>query len=237
MAKFKNEKGLTLIELLITISVLAVVSAIALPVINNVVASSNSNAAVQTQSDVTDFITKYNAAGETLYAAGVFSGYVDADGDNTIDANELVDTLTIDTGKFSVSVAGTSDTVGGSYTNGGVTGATVALATGGGPAPVVEGYVADLSAYTFSASVAFMGGSTSATWSASAPVLITFPSSSQYTFVSLSGAQAIISDAAMFGAMSYNPDNTALYYGGQMELRYLSAEPTTGSGAQILPLN
>jgi prepilin-type N-terminal cleavage/methylation domain-containing protein len=132
MAKFKNDKGLTLIELLITIAVLAVVSAIALPVISNVVSSSNSNAAVQTQGDVNDFISKYNAAGETLYANGVFSGYVDTDGDNTIDSNELIDTLAIDTGKFAVSAAGTSDVVGGTYTTKGITAATISLAASGG---------------------------------------------------------------------------------------------------------
>jgi prepilin-type N-terminal cleavage/methylation domain-containing protein len=133
MAKFKNEKGLTLIELLITIAVLAVVSAIALPVINNVVSSSNSNAAAQTQSDVNDFITKYNAAGEVLVSADgrTLQGYVDTDGDNTIDANELIDTLTIDA-KFSFSAAGTSDSVGGSYATRSITGATVGLSSGGG---------------------------------------------------------------------------------------------------------
>jgi prepilin-type N-terminal cleavage/methylation domain-containing protein len=140
MAKFKNEKGLTLIELLITIAVLAVVSAIALPVINNVVSSSNSNAAAQTQSDVNDFIAKYNAAGEVLFSSSVttgavLSGYVDTDGDNNIDANELVDTLTIDTAKFSVSAAGTSDNVGGSYTAKGVSGATITLASATTTAP------------------------------------------------------------------------------------------------------
>ena len=103
MMKFNREEGLTLIELLITISVLAIVSAIALPVINNVVSSSNSNALAQTQSDVADFVAKYNAAGAVSYAgSGVFQGYVDTDGDNTVDSNELVDTLTIDQGKFSV---------------------------------------------------------------------------------------------------------------------------------------
>jgi prepilin-type N-terminal cleavage/methylation domain-containing protein len=140
MAKFKNDKGLTLIELLITIAVLAVVSAIALPVINNVVSSSNSNAAAQTQSDVTDFITKYNAAGEVLVSADgrTLQGYVDTDGDNTIDSNELIDTLTIDA-KFSFSAAGTSDNVGGSYAARGITGATVGLASSGTLNPPAAG--------------------------------------------------------------------------------------------------
>lgn len=131
MAGFKNDKGLTLIELLITISVLAIVSAIALPVINNVVSSSNSNAAAQTQGDVDDFITKYNAAGETLFAGSELSGYVDTNGDNIIQAGEKIDTLTIDS-KFSISVTGTSDNVGGSYTTDGVTAAAIAGGSGSG---------------------------------------------------------------------------------------------------------
>jgi prepilin-type N-terminal cleavage/methylation domain-containing protein len=134
MAKFKNEKGLTLIELLITIAVLAVVSAIALPVINNVVSSSNSNAAVQTQSDVNDFIAKYNAAGETLLSTDgrTLQGYVDTDGDNTIDSNELVDTLSIDS-KFAVQfpMTSSSDSVGGSYTSDGIVPPVITLASGG----------------------------------------------------------------------------------------------------------
>jgi prepilin-type N-terminal cleavage/methylation domain-containing protein len=101
MMKFNREEGLTLIELLITISVLAIVSAIALPVINNVVSSSNSNALAQTQSDVNDFVAKYNAAGAVSIYGSTFTGYVDTDGDNQVDSNEVVDTLTLDS-KFSV---------------------------------------------------------------------------------------------------------------------------------------
>ena len=105
MMKFNREEGLTLIELLITISVLAIVSAIALPVVNNVVSSSNSNALAQTNSDISDFTAKYNAAGAvqiTVDTNGntILSGYVDTDGDNAIDSNELIDTLTIDGTKF-----------------------------------------------------------------------------------------------------------------------------------------
>ena len=96
MMKFNREEGLTLIELLITISVLAIVSAIALPVINNVVSSSNSNALAQTQSDVADFVAKYNAAGAVAFDGFTFTGFVDTDGDNTVDGNEVVDTLTLD---------------------------------------------------------------------------------------------------------------------------------------------
>ena len=107
MMKFNREEGLTLIELLITISVLAIVSAIALPVINNVVSSSNSNALAQTQSDVADFVAKYNAAGAVAFdGMSTFTGYVDTDGDNQVDGNEVIDTLTIDTNKFFVNGMG-----------------------------------------------------------------------------------------------------------------------------------
>ena len=118
MMKFNREEGLTLIELLITISVLAIVSAIALPVVNNVVSSSNSNALVQTQSDVADFVAKYNAAGAVEVQVSptndvTFRGFVDTDGDNQIDyATEVVDTLTIDGSKFTVQAMGNTPVYG-----------------------------------------------------------------------------------------------------------------------------
>lgn len=136
MAKFKNDKGLTLIELLITIAVLAVVSAIALPVINNVVAASNSNAYNQTIKDAQTFIDKYSKAGIVAYdgLTNAFKGYVDTDSDNIIDANELVDTLTLDA-KYSATATG-SATVGGLYSTGGVTAATIIVSSGSAaPAP------------------------------------------------------------------------------------------------------
>jgi prepilin-type N-terminal cleavage/methylation domain-containing protein len=148
MAKFKNDKGLTLIELLITISVLAVVSAIALPVINNVVASSNSNALNQTIKDANDFINKYSKSGVVAYdgLTKTFQGYVDTDGDNTIDSNELIDTLTLDANKFAATVTGTSPSLGGSYTNGGVTGATITIA---GSAPAASTIVTYSAGYMY----------------------------------------------------------------------------------------
>lgn len=127
MMKFNREEGLTLIELLITISVLAIVSAIALPVINNVVTSSNSNALTQSQTDATNFLEKHNAAGETIVSGNVLSGYVDTNGDNTIQAGEKVDSLSIDTNKFAVTPTGTSDAVGGSYAADGVSAVAIAF--------------------------------------------------------------------------------------------------------------
>jgi prepilin-type N-terminal cleavage/methylation domain-containing protein len=151
MAKFKNDKGLTLIELLITIAVLAVISAIALPIINNVVSASNSNALNQTIKDASDFINKYSKSGVVAYdgLTKTFSGYVDTDGDNTIDANEKIDTLTLDADKFAATVTGTSPSVGGSYSNGGVTGTTVTAANGGTIAPPVSTVVTYSAGYAY----------------------------------------------------------------------------------------
>ncbi len=103
MMKFNREEGLTLIELLITIAVIAIVAAIAVPVVSNVVANSNTNALAQTNSDVVDFVTKYNNSGVVDWdGTGVLKGYVDLNGNNIIDTNELVESLTIDTTKFEV---------------------------------------------------------------------------------------------------------------------------------------
>lgn len=133
MFKHQDEKGLTLIELLITISVLAVVSAIALPVINNVVTSSNSNAYNQTLKDAQAFLDRYGNSGVVLYdGLQTLSGYIDKDGDNSIDADEKIDTLTLDS-KYAMSVTG-SASIGGSYSNGGVTAVTITTSTGGSSA-------------------------------------------------------------------------------------------------------
>lgn len=126
MKQFRSDRGLTLVELLITIAVLAIVSAIALPVINNVVAASNSNAYYQTIKDADAFINKYSKSGVIAYdgLTSTFTGYIDTDGDNVIDANEKIDTLTLDS-KYSVTPTG-SASLGGSYTNGGVNSAVIA---------------------------------------------------------------------------------------------------------------
>jgi len=98
-----GQEGLTLIELLITIAVLAVVAAIAIPVVTNVVASSNTNAAAQTQSDIEDFITDGNKAGIVIWdGTRTFESYVDLNGDNVIDADEKTSELIVED-KFSIS--------------------------------------------------------------------------------------------------------------------------------------
>lgn len=115
MMKFNREEGLTLIELLITIAVLAIVAAIAVPVVTNVVSSTNDRALAQTNSDVADFVSKYNNTGVVAFdsANQTFYGYVDLNGDNTIAgvdftagtyaSSELIEELSVDGGQFTTS--------------------------------------------------------------------------------------------------------------------------------------
>lgn len=113
-----NQEGLTLIELLVTIAVLAIVAAIAVPVVTNVVGSTNDRAAEQTQSDITDFVDKYKKAGAYTYSDGVFSGYVDLNGDGNATNDEKMEELVVDTDKFTITPDGDtppSDTSGNLY--------------------------------------------------------------------------------------------------------------------------
>jgi len=101
MMKFNREEGLTLIELLITIAVLAIVAAIAIPVVTNVVNSTEDRAVAQTQSDVDDFVAKYNNVGAFSYteATQTFEGYVDLNGDGST-TGEKIEELVIDLDTF-----------------------------------------------------------------------------------------------------------------------------------------
>jgi type IV pilus assembly protein PilA len=126
---FKNEKGLTLIELLITIAVIAIVAAISIPVITNVIESSRTSSAGSMEAQVNAFIEKYAESGEVAYDAATqtFTGFVDLDGNGVIsNPAEIIETFTVDAGQFSVTVdsatAPTSATVtAGGGTTGGAT--------------------------------------------------------------------------------------------------------------------
>lgn len=110
MFKFNREEGLTLIELLITIAVLAVVAAIAVPVVTNVVSSTNERAGAQTTADIKKFIEKYETVGGITFdtVSQTFTGYVDLNGDGIGSANEKIEALTIDS-KFTVEQYGDTD--------------------------------------------------------------------------------------------------------------------------------
>lgn len=66
----KNESGLTLVELLVTFGVLAIVSALALPVINNVVRSAELAAKTEETKVAIDFVNRWDNAGADLIIAG-----------------------------------------------------------------------------------------------------------------------------------------------------------------------
>lgn len=105
MMKFNREEGLTLIELLITIAVIAIVAAISIPVITNVISSSETNAAASMDAQVDAFAQKYDTAGTLSYnsATQTFTGSVDLNGDGDVDDNgETIETFTVDATQFTV---------------------------------------------------------------------------------------------------------------------------------------
>ena len=120
MALKKNDKGLTLIELLITIAVIAIVAAISVPVITNVIADSRTNSAAAMQEQAQAFIDKYESSGDWSFdtASQTFLGGIDEDGNGTVTLGtvaspgaEVIDTLAVDAGQFTATVAGTTATV------------------------------------------------------------------------------------------------------------------------------
>lgn len=104
--KRMGQEGLTLIELLITIAVIAVVAAISIPVITNVISSSETNAAASMNAQVDSFLEKYTQSGNVEFdGTDTFTAWVDLNGDGTFDSPaEVIETFTVDTTQFTVTV-------------------------------------------------------------------------------------------------------------------------------------
>jgi prepilin-type N-terminal cleavage/methylation domain-containing protein len=151
MHKKKGEKGLTLIELLVTIAVIAIVAAISVPVISNVVGSSRDNAAAVMQKQVDSFVAKYDKAGKAQYIENVaagsgaksnkrLTGFVDLNGDGDYaDENELVETFVVGD-EYDIAVSGTTTLEGEVNTVDDITASTVTSAGGSANAPSAAGF-------------------------------------------------------------------------------------------------
>jgi prepilin-type N-terminal cleavage/methylation domain-containing protein len=123
----KNEKGLTLIELLITIAVIAIVAAISIPVITNVIESSRTSSAASMQAQVDAFVDRYDEAGQLNYdpTTQTFTGSVDLNADGQFSTDEVIETFTVDAGQFAVTAANGVYTVAGGAGSTGGTQATL----------------------------------------------------------------------------------------------------------------
>jgi prepilin-type N-terminal cleavage/methylation domain-containing protein len=94
----RGKEGLTLIELLVTIAVIAIVAAISVPVISNVVGSARTNAVSSMQEQANTFIDKYLDSGQVTYNSTdqTFAGFVDLDGNGDYaGANERIAELVV----------------------------------------------------------------------------------------------------------------------------------------------
>jgi prepilin-type N-terminal cleavage/methylation domain-containing protein len=115
MMKFNREEGLTLIELLITIAVIAIVAAISVPVITNVIGASEDNAAAAMNEQLAQFINEGEDSGQVSYvdATQTFTITLDTTGDGSFDdaGDTVLKTLTVDTDRFTVNIAAAEATV------------------------------------------------------------------------------------------------------------------------------
>jgi type IV pilus assembly protein PilA len=252
MALKKNDKGLTLIELLITIAVIAIVAAISVPVITNVSADSRTNSASAMQEQAQAFIDKYEASGEWSFdtASQTFLGGIDEDGNGTVALGsvaspgaEVIDTLAVDAGQFTATVAGTTATV---VAAGGTNNA------GGAPAFDVTGKSLNLQGIPNTQNSEWNGGpgqgdgiDIASSWSASTPVLVTYSSDwtngVYYAFLTVSDAEFSIDyyDLSGFSEVDlvYSTFNTNGANGdGITTFTHYTANPLAGP-ANKLPIN
>jgi prepilin-type N-terminal cleavage/methylation domain-containing protein len=129
--KFLQEnKGLTLIELLITIAVLAIVAAIAIPTVNNVINSADDRTLVQVNETVDQFLDRFSEGGTFLYSdtgesfngidmpEKTFLGLIDLNGDGQLSSDEVIAELTLDNKWMPVNSVG--DRIDRAIPNGGV---------------------------------------------------------------------------------------------------------------------
>ncbi len=103
-----SKAGLTLIELLITIAVIAVVAAISVPVITNVIQSSNEASLEQMNTEVDLFTQKFAKSGAIVFysvdtealgrtfEANTIYGFLDTNGDGIMSANEVIESINLD---------------------------------------------------------------------------------------------------------------------------------------------
>ncbi len=85
----KNEKGFTLVELMVVVAILGVLVAIAIPVYNNVTEAAKEKAHDSNVRIIEGAIVMYEAVNgpTTLTMATLYSGYIDASGET----DELLD--------------------------------------------------------------------------------------------------------------------------------------------------
>jgi prepilin-type N-terminal cleavage/methylation domain-containing protein len=96
--------GFTLSELLVTIAIIAIVAAISVPILGNIIDEANRKAISSNQEQINSFIDKYNKIGGYTYDGnGTFLGYVDNNGDRVASASEKLEELVLDD-KFGIVV-------------------------------------------------------------------------------------------------------------------------------------
>jgi len=113
-----SESGLTLLELLISIAVLAIVAAIAIPSVSNVLGKTELRALEQNNVSVDEFVERFTEGGTFLYSQNgntvngievperTFLGMIDLDGDGELESNEVIAELTIDARFTAVDING-----------------------------------------------------------------------------------------------------------------------------------